>query len=115
MWRGGEKGAEEHARCHNGDEDLDEFLETAVAVERDEEGGEGGVKDLEVYSWQASAAPKGLPADVRKKLEAELIARVRERLSPHLAPRAIEPIDALPMTATGKIMRRELKRRALEG
>lgn len=35
---------------------------------------EGGVKDLEVYSWQASAAPKGLPADVRKKLEAELIA-----------------------------------------
>jgi tripartite-type tricarboxylate transporter receptor subunit TctC len=35
---------------------------------------EGGVKDLEVYSWQAAAAPKGLPADVRKKLEAELIA-----------------------------------------
>ncbi len=35
---------------------------------------ETGVKDLEVYSWQAAAAPKGLPADVRKKLEAELIA-----------------------------------------
>ena len=35
---------------------------------------EAGVKDLEVYSWQAAAAPKGLPADVRKKLEAELIA-----------------------------------------
>ncbi len=35
---------------------------------------EGGVKDLDVYSWQAAAAPKGLPADVRKKLEAELIA-----------------------------------------
>lgn len=46
-------------------------------------------------------------------LEEELIARVRARLSPHLAPRAIEAIDALPMTATGKIMRRELKRRAL--
>jgi acetyl-CoA synthetase len=45
-------------------------------------------------------------------LEAELIARVRARLSPHLAPRAVEVIDALPMTATGKIMRRELKRRA---
>ncbi|MGG7568261.1 AMP-binding protein [Rhodovulum sp. DZ06] len=47
-----------------------------------------------------------------EKLEAELIARVRGRLSPHLAPRRVEVIDALPMTATGKIMRRELKRRA---
>ena len=35
---------------------------------------EGGVKDLEVYSWQAAAAPKGLPDEVRKKLEAELMA-----------------------------------------
>jgi tripartite-type tricarboxylate transporter receptor subunit TctC len=35
---------------------------------------ESGVKDLEVYSWQAAAAPKGLPAAVRAKLEAELAA-----------------------------------------
>lgn len=35
---------------------------------------EGGVKDLEVYSWQAAAAPKGLPPAVRAKLEAELAA-----------------------------------------
>jgi tripartite-type tricarboxylate transporter receptor subunit TctC len=34
---------------------------------------EGGVKDLEVYSWQAAAAPKGLPPAVKAKLEAELI------------------------------------------
>ncbi|MGD1926027.1 MAG: AMP-binding protein [Paracoccaceae bacterium] len=34
---------------------------------------------------------------------------VRERLSPHVAPRAVEWIDRLPMTATGKIMRRELR------
>jgi tripartite-type tricarboxylate transporter receptor subunit TctC len=33
---------------------------------------EAGVKDLEVYSWQAAAAPKGLPAAVRAKLEKEL-------------------------------------------
>jgi tripartite-type tricarboxylate transporter receptor subunit TctC len=32
---------------------------------------EAGVKDLEVYSWQAAAAPKGLPPAVKKKLEAE--------------------------------------------
>ncbi|MHA3913604.1 AMP-binding protein [Halovulum sp. GXIMD14793] len=38
-----------------------------------------------------------------------LIQRVRDRLSPHLAPREVEQIDALPMTATGKIMRRALK------
>ncbi len=35
---------------------------------------ESGVKDLEVYSWQAAAAPKGLPPAVRAKLEAELAA-----------------------------------------
>lgn len=34
---------------------------------------------------------------------------VRERLSPHVAPREIAWIDRLPMTATGKIMRRELR------
>ncbi len=42
-------------------------------------------------------------------LEAALIARVRDKVSPHVAPRIIERIDALPMTATGKIMRRELR------
>src|SRR5262245_5999534 len=35
---------------------------------------EAGVPNLEVYSWQAVAAPKGLPAELRAKLEAELIA-----------------------------------------
>ena len=41
--------------------------------------------------------------------EVGLIEHVRQRLSPHLAPREVVAIDALPMTATGKIMRRELK------
>ena len=35
---------------------------------------EAGVKDLEVYSWQAAATPKGLPAAIKAKLEAELAA-----------------------------------------
>lgn len=35
---------------------------------------EAGVQDLEVYSWQAVGAPKGLSAAVRAKLEAELAA-----------------------------------------
>jgi tripartite-type tricarboxylate transporter receptor subunit TctC len=38
---------------------------------------EAGVADLEVYSWQAAAAPKGLPADVRSKLESLLIASAK--------------------------------------
>lgn len=42
-------------------------------------------------------------------LEAALVARVRERVSPHVAPRAVEFVEALPMTATGKIMRRALR------
>jgi len=35
---------------------------------------EAGVADLVVYSWQAAAAPKGLPADVKTKLEKAIIA-----------------------------------------
>jgi len=35
---------------------------------------EAGVKDVEVYSWQAAAAPKGLPPAVKAKLEAEFAA-----------------------------------------
>ena len=42
-------------------------------------------------------------------LEAELIAWVRTRLSPHMAPRSVRFVDALPMTATGKVMRRGLR------
>ncbi len=71
------------------------------------------------------AAAVGLPDPVRTEvvkafvvlregadwegLEAALIQRVRDRVSPHVAPRMIERVAALPMTATGKIMRRELR------
>lgn len=41
--------------------------------------------------------------------EQDLITRVRTRISPHLAPREVEFVETLPMTATGKIMRRALK------
>ena len=48
----------------------------------------------------------GAPAQT---MEAELIARVRQKISPHVAPKSIEFVDSLPMTATGKIMRRKLR------
>jgi len=40
--------------------------------------GEAGVKGLEVYSWQAVVAPKGLPADVRSKAHAAVIAALND-------------------------------------
>ncbi|MEO0862892.1 MAG: AMP-binding protein [Pseudomonadota bacterium] len=46
-------------------------------------------------------------------LAEELMALVRTRLSPHMAPRAVHFVDALPMTATGKIQRRTLRDRAV--
>ncbi len=42
-------------------------------------------------------------------LDAALIARVRERLSPHVAPRDVIFVDSLPLTPTGKIQRRVLR------
>ena len=44
-------------------------------------------------------------------LDEILVQRVRERVSPHVAPRLIERVDDLPMTATGKVMRRALRAR----
>jgi acetyl-CoA synthetase len=45
-------------------------------------------------------------------LAAEIQDHVKTRLAAHEYPREVEFLDALPMTATGKIMRRELRGRA---
>ena len=37
--------------------------------------------------------------------------RLRGRLAPYEYPREIEFIDALPMTTTGKVQRKELRKR----
>lgn len=44
-------------------------------------------------------------------LDKVLIDRVKTRISPHVAPREIAFVDELPMTSTGKIMRRALRER----
>jgi tripartite-type tricarboxylate transporter receptor subunit TctC len=36
------------------------------------------VKGVDVYSWQAVVAPKGLPADVKKSLHAALVAALND-------------------------------------
>ena len=39
---------------------------------------EAGVKNVVVYSWQAVAGPKGLPADVRIKAHAAIIEALND-------------------------------------
>jgi tripartite-type tricarboxylate transporter receptor subunit TctC len=38
----------------------------------------GGPKNVDVYSWQAIAAPKGLPADIKSKFHAAVIAALND-------------------------------------
>ena len=39
---------------------------------------EAGVKGVDVYSWQAIAAPRGLPADLKKTLHGALVAAIND-------------------------------------
>lgn len=48
---------------------------------------ETGVKNVDVYSWQAVAASKGLPADVRSKLHAAIVAALND---PQVKPKLID-------------------------
>ncbi len=47
--------------------------------------------------------------------EAELIAWCRERMANYKAPRRVEIVDALPLNASGKVLKIELRARAAEG
>jgi acetyl-CoA synthetase len=47
-------------------------------------------------------------------IEEEIKKFVKTRLAAHEYPREIECVSELPMTATGKIMRRELKKLEIE-
>ena len=47
-------------------------------------------------------------------LRAELSEFVKTRLAKHEYPRAIDFIDALPMTTTGKVIRKDLKKMEYE-
>ncbi|WP_284615410.1 Bug family tripartite tricarboxylate transporter substrate binding protein [Aquabacterium humicola] len=48
---------------------------------------EAGVKGADVYSWQAVAAPKGLPADIKAKLHAALVTALND---PSVKPKLVE-------------------------
>jgi tripartite-type tricarboxylate transporter receptor subunit TctC len=48
---------------------------------------ESGVKDANVQSWQAVAAPKGLPADVKKRVHEAVMASIND---PAIKPKLLE-------------------------
>ncbi|MBM3599038.1 MAG: AMP-binding protein [Alphaproteobacteria bacterium] len=48
-------------------------------------------------------------------LKADIQNFIKQRLAAHEYPRLVEFVDALPMTATGKILRRELRQRHTKG
>ncbi|CAG9167117.1 Bug family tripartite tricarboxylate transporter substrate binding protein [Cupriavidus pampae] len=48
---------------------------------------EAGIKGVTVYSWQAIAAPKGLPADLKTKLHAAVVSALND---PAVKPKLLE-------------------------
>jgi tripartite-type tricarboxylate transporter receptor subunit TctC len=48
---------------------------------------ESGIKGVTVYSWQAFAAPKGLPADIKTKLHDALVDGLND---PQIKPKLLE-------------------------
>jgi tripartite-type tricarboxylate transporter receptor subunit TctC len=46
-----------------------------------------GIKGLQVYSWQAVAAPKGLPTDIKQKLHAGIVKTLN---APDVKPKLLE-------------------------
>ena len=58
---------------------------------------EGGIKDANVYSWQAFAAPRGLPADVKAKLHAAIVAGLNDaQVKPKLLDLGFEIVANTP-------------------
>ena len=86
----------------------------------------GPLFDIALAIFVAMVAVVGSPDEIRTEIvkafivpkadvdaSAEVAADIKEfvklRLAAHEYPREIEFVDALPMTATGKIMRKDLK------
>jgi tripartite-type tricarboxylate transporter receptor subunit TctC len=56
-----------------------------------------GIKDANVYSWQAVVAPKGLPADVKAKLREAIVAGLNDaQVKPKLLDLGFEIVGNTP-------------------
>lgn len=49
---------------------------------------EAGLKDMVIYSWQALAAPKGLPADIKKALHGAMVSALKD---PDISKKLTDP------------------------
>jgi tripartite-type tricarboxylate transporter receptor subunit TctC len=59
--------------------------------------GESGVKGVDVYSWQAVAAPKGLPAEVKTKLHGAFVAALHDpQIQQRLTEQGFEVVANTP-------------------
>ena len=59
--------------------------------------GESGVKGADVYSWQGVAAPHGLPAELKAKLHAALVAALNDPdVKPKLQAQGFEIVANTP-------------------
>lgn len=61
--------------------------------------------------WVEAVHAVVVPADGAQPNPDDLIAHVRDRLAPFKVPKSVELTDALPRNASGKILKRELRRR----
>ena len=71
---------------------------------------ESGIKDVNVYSWQAVAAPKGLPADVKMKLHGAIVGALNnEEVKKRLMEQGFEVVADSPEESS-KFQTQELAR-----
>ena len=62
---------------------------------------EAGVKNVDVYSWQGVAAPKGLPADIRDKFHGAVVAALNDpQVKQQLTGLGLEIVANTPAQAT---------------
>jgi tripartite-type tricarboxylate transporter receptor subunit TctC len=62
---------------------------------------EAGIKEANVYSWQAIAAPKGLPNDIKTKLQAAIVAGLNDpAVKPKLLDLGFEIVGNTPAQFT---------------
>jgi tripartite-type tricarboxylate transporter receptor subunit TctC len=58
---------------------------------------EAGVKNVQVYSWQAFAAPKGIPADIKARLHEGIVAALNDAsVKPKLLELGFEIVGSTP-------------------
>lgn len=71
---------------------------------------ESGVKEVDVYSWQAIAAPKGLPKDVKAKLHTTIVDVLRDpQIKDKLNEQGFEVVASTP-EQFAKFQQQELAR-----